>query len=474
MATTVVAAPPRQGRTALRILYLCLSFPLSLTYFIIVTTGLSAGLGLAVIGIGVVVLIATLWAGRGIGALERELTIHLLGVPVRPMSGPRPPATGVSQAVGRLLKDPVTWRCLAYVLVDFIFGTFAFVVLVGLFAVCVSLVLLPFLYLGANLLYNQDPAVYSQVRVGIPITGQLDVGYLLLTIAACPLGVLLGILSVRVLDAIAEAWGQFARLMLGQSDSRLALIAAEAEAEAQKVRAESAERSRQELIVNASHELRTPVASIQAHVDSLLRPGREMDEETRQYLAIVAKEANRLGVLVDDVLSVARADAGQVGVVVRAVDLAAVITEVCDALAPLARRDRNLSLVGDCPPGLALVAADRERLAQVLGNLVRNAVNYTQDGGLISVRAEDRADVVVVIVSDTGIGIAAPELARIFDRFYRVDESRSRDSGGSGLGLAIARDLVVAMGGTIEAESTPGVGTTFRISLRKAPPGLTA
>jgi two-component system, OmpR family, phosphate regulon sensor histidine kinase PhoR len=460
------------GRTYLRILYLLISFPLSLLYFIVIVTGLSLGLGLAVIGIGLLIALATAWLWRGFAMIERELTIHLLGIAVPPMSAPAPPATSFSQGVGRLLKDPVTWKSLVYLLVDFFFGVFAFVLVVVLFSLCVSLATLPLTYVGATILYNQDPTTFAGTNVAFPITGQLRGDNLLLSIAACAGGILLTLVSLRVLNAIGYGWGQFASAMLGQSETRLALASAEAEAATQRARAESADRSRQELIINASHELRTPVASIRAHVDSLLRPEREVDEETRQYLAIVSQEAERLGVLVDDVLEVARADAGQVRAVVRAVDAGEVVRAVCEALAPLARRERNLSLVGDCPPGLPQVVADRERLTQVLTNLVRNAVNYTQDGGIISVRAEDKDQHVVVSVSDTGIGIPAAELERIFERFHRVDASRARDSGGSGLGLAIARDLVVAMGGSIDAESTPGIGSTFRITLRKAPPGM--
>jgi signal transduction histidine kinase len=472
MMAVQARSAPFQGRTYLRILYLLISFPLSLTYFIVIVTGLSLGLGLAVIGIGLLIALATAWLWRGFATIERELTIHLLGVAVPPMSAPAPPATTFGQGVGRLLQDPVTWKSLVYLLVEFFFGILALVIVVVSFSLCVTLVTLPFTYVGATILYSQDPTTFAGTDVVFPITGQLRGDNLLLSIAACAAGILLTLVSLRVLNGIGFAWGQFGRVMLGQSETRLALAGAEAEAAMQRARAESADLSRQELIINASHELRTPVASIRAHVDSLLRPDREVDEETRRYLAIVAQEAERLGVLVDDVLAVARADAGQVQVVVRAVDVGEVVSGVCEALAPLARRARNLSLVGDCPPGLPGVVADRERLAQVLTNLVRNAVNYTQDGGIISVRAEDKDQNVVVSVSDTGIGIPAPELARIFERFYRVDASRTRDSGGSGLGLAIARDLVVAMGGTIDAESTPGIGSTFRITLRKAPPGL--
>jgi two-component system sensor histidine kinase BaeS len=111
--------------------------------------------------------------------------------------------------------------------------------------------------------------------------------------------------------------------------------------------------------------------------------------------------------------------------------------------------------------------ADRDRLAQVITNLVRNAVNNTLDGGIISVEAKLDRDRVAITVSDTGIGMEPEDLERIFDRFYRTDQSRARDTGGSGLGLAIVRDLMTAMGGWVEAESTPGRGTVFHVGLAR-------
>jgi two-component system sensor histidine kinase BaeS len=109
--------------------------------------------------------------------------------------------------------------------------------------------------------------------------------------------------------------------------------------------------------------------------------------------------------------------------------------------------------------------ADRDRLAQVLTNLIRNAVNHTPEGGIISADATQFGDRVLITVSDTGVGMDEADLARIFDRFYRADVSRGRDTGGSGLGLAIVRDLLAAMGGSIAAQSTPGQGSVFRVSL---------
>ncbi len=255
--------------------------------------------------------------------------------------------------------------------------------------------------------------------------------------------------------------------MLGVDESRLQLESAQAEAKSQQIRADQADQSRRELIVNASHELRTPVASISAHVESLLKPGRKIDAETRRYLTVVAAETNRLGSLVDDVLALARADADELHLDIEAVDVAAVIDQVCETLVPLARRERNLSLVHSSDSTMPRAMADRERLSQVLTNLVRNAVNNTPDGGIISVEAALRGDRIAITVSDTGIGMEPADLARIFERFYRTDESRAHNAGGSGLGLAIVRDLVTAMGGSVGAESVPGQGSVFHVWLAR-------
>jgi signal transduction histidine kinase len=143
-----------------------------------------------------------------------------------------------------------------------------------------------------------------------------------------------------------------------------------------------------------------------------------------------------------------------------------VIEEVYEALSPLARRERHVTLVREIPSDIPLALADRQRLAQVLLNLVRNAITYTPEGGIVSLSVErPDPDHLVLVVADTGIGIPPEDLERVFDRFYRTDASRARVSGGFGLGLAIVRDLVQAMGGTVSAQSTVGEGSRFRVTL---------
>jgi two-component system phosphate regulon sensor histidine kinase PhoR len=453
------------SRAYLRILYLLLAFPLGILYFTVIVTGLSVGLGLAIVIVGFLVLILTLLIWLVFARIERELAIHLLGADIRPMFAPDPTSLWTWQRLLRTLGDPVTWKTLTYLLIEFPFGIFSFTVVVTLASISLSLVLYPVIYVVLTSLYQQGLDPGGTMFPGVSIDGTFHssvfVGFLL--ISAFGLG--FTVVSVALMNGLGWVWARFAELMLGMGESRLQLAAAKAEAQVQYARADQADQSRRALIVNASHELRTPVASISAHVESLLKPGRQLDQETRNYLSVVAAETDRLGSLVDDVLALARADADELHLDIGPVEVADVIDQVCKALVPLARRERNLSLVHSSAPGLPRAMADRDRLAQVLTNLIRNAVNNTLDGGIISVEAAGSSDHVDITVSDTGIGMDPSDLARIFDRFYRTDQSRSRGTGGSGLGLAIVRDLLTAMGGSITVESVPGQGSVFRVRL---------
>ncbi len=458
----------RDSRTYLRILYLLLAFPLGTVYFVVILTGISVGFATAIVIVGFPILLLTLICWLGFGRLERELAVHMLGAHVRPMSVPGPPSTTHWQRLSKVLSDAVTWKSLVYVLLEFPFGTVAFTLATVLLSISAVLALYPLEYAGATVLHQQvgfpvDGTMWPNVQVNGSFDPGVFVGFFLISIV----GILLLVASIGALSGLGWVWGKFAEVMLGVDESRLQLAGAQAEAKVQEARAERADQSRRELIVNASHELRTPVASISAHVESLLKPERALDDDTRKYLSVVATETERLGALVDDVLALARADADELHLQVRPVDVSLVVEQVCEAIAPLARRERNLSIVHTSPANLPRAMADRERLSQVLTNLVRNAVNNTPEGGIISVAAAGDGTRVVVTVSDTGIGMDPADLDRIFDRFYRTDQSRTRDTGGSGLGLAIVHELLTAMGGEISVESTPGKGSVFTVSLAR-------
>jgi signal transduction histidine kinase len=273
-------------------------------------------------------------------------------------------------------------------------------------------------------------------------------------------------LALHILGLIGRAWGRFASDMLGVG-------VAERQVWEARRRAEAADRSRRELIMNVSHELRTPIASIQAHVDSLLLPesDRPDAEETDRRLKVTSAETRRLADLIEDLLMLARADTDDIKVTIREVEVGPIVEQVALAMQPLARDERKVTVNHEVASTAVWALADPDRLTQVLTNLVRNAVNYTPEGGVVSIRVPAAGGAhVQIAVSDTGVGISPADLEHIFERFYRADSSRSRNTGGFGLGLSIARELVEAMGGSMSATSQVGLGSTFWISLRSADP----
>lgn len=293
--------------------------------------------------------------------------------------------------------------------------------------------------------------------------------------------------TLLALNGLAVLWGRFALIAYGGSDTLRQLREAEARAAAEQTKAERAEQSRHDLIINVSHELRTPTASIRGHVESLLLALDETDGSTpsgatlRTQLGIVHREAERLGTLIEELLALARSETDQLQLNIEPVHAADVVDEVYQTLAPLARRDRQVTLVREVQPDLPPLLADRQRLTQVLLNLVRNAITYTPAGGIVSITlARADVDYLLLAVGDTGVGIPPQELERVWERFYRTDQSRARTSGGFGLGLAIVRDLVEAMGGAVAAHSVEGEGSCFEVRLPVAqlveadPPSTTA
>jgi signal transduction histidine kinase len=257
--------------------------------------------------------------------------------------------------------------------------------------------------------------------------------------------------------------GQLAERFNSMAD-RLAATLAELAAEKQTV--EAALQAKRELVANVSHELRTPLASIRGHTESLLLSGDGFDEARRRYLDVIHRQSEQLSRLIDDLFLLSTAESGALPLGLRPVALGEIFEEVVNSILPAARAERQVSLVTEVEPGLPPVLADRQRLAQVLANLVRNAVRHTPEGGLVAVRASKRDEqVALVSVEDTGDGIPAEQLEHVFERFYRADPSRDRASGGAGLGLAIVRELVAAMGGEVSAESVVGEGSRFSFTL---------
>ncbi|MBC7236768.1 MAG: HAMP domain-containing protein [Chloroflexi bacterium] len=222
------------------------------------------------------------------------------------------------------------------------------------------------------------------------------------------------------------------------------------------------ETRRQELIGNVAHELRTPLTSIKGYMEGLIDGVLPAEPHTFEKIRL---EADRLQRLVDDLQELSRVEAGAIPLNLKPVSMSVLITSTVEHLRPQFM-DKGVSIQTNIPPSLPKARADEDRLRQVLLNLVGNALQYTPTGGQVTVRAWAAAGFVHVEVSDTGIGIAPEHLPHLFDRFYRVDHSRSRAGGGSGIGLTIAKHLVKAHGGEISAQSAGlGRGSRFAFSI---------
>ena len=225
-----------------------------------------------------------------------------------------------------------------------------------------------------------------------------------------------------------------------------------------------AETLRRNLIADVSHELRTPLTIIQGNIQAILEGVYPLE---MAQMAGLYDETRLLTRLVDDLHDLALADAGQLRLErtpVNVSDLARTAVGQFDPVAEAAGVKLTLETSEDVPE----VLGDADRLAQALRNLLSNAIRHTPAGGQVTMRVGRSGEQVTIQVADTGSGIAPEDLPHVFDRFYRGDKSRSRRGGGAGLGLAITRQLVTAHGGQIEVASTPGLGTTFTITLPAA------
>jgi two-component system phosphate regulon sensor histidine kinase PhoR len=228
--------------------------------------------------------------------------------------------------------------------------------------------------------------------------------------------------------------------------------------------ARRAEATRRDFVANASHELRTPIAAIRAAAETLLSGAVDDPAAARRFVDIVARHAERLSRLTQDLLDLSRLESRQWRFDIAPADAGALARQVADLFGGAAR-EKGLALATEVPPGTT-VRADARALEQVLVNLVENAIKYTAEGS-VTLRAARDGEAWVVSVEDTGPGIERHHLPRIFERFYRVDAGRSRDQGGTGLGLAIVKHLAQGMGGDVSVESDSG-GTRFRVRLPAA------
>jgi signal transduction histidine kinase len=222
-------------------------------------------------------------------------------------------------------------------------------------------------------------------------------------------------------------------------------------------------KSRTELLADISHEIRSPLARIQTDAEILI--DREMgQEEQTQHLQAICEEVSHIDHLIDDLLMLSRLENNQLALERSPVSIEAVLSREA-ARFLLQMEEKGVALQQEIAPELPAISLDEKRIGQVISNLLANAIRYTPAGGTITVGAKAHEAEVTLWVRDTGAGIPAEDLPHIFDRFYRVDKSRSRSTGGTGLGLAIAKRFVEAHGGHIRAESEAGRGTVIIVTL---------
>jgi two-component system phosphate regulon sensor histidine kinase PhoR len=255
--------------------------------------------------------------------------------------------------------------------------------------------------------------------------------------------------SGRVFDAVAQP--------LDRQGERLGIVVVRDVSELRRL-----ESVRREFVANVSHELRTPLASIKALVETLEAGAKDDPAVSGTFFGQIVHEVDRLTGLVEELLDLARIESGRLALKFEAISPSVLISSGVDRLRPQIERS-HLELVNDVAPDLPRVSADRVRVEQVLVNLVHNAIKFTQPGGTIRVTAKIEGDQLAVSVADSGVGISAAELPRVFERFYKLDKARRSD--GTGLGLAISKHIVQAHGGTISVESELGNGATFTFTL---------
>ncbi|GAB4194965.1 MAG: hypothetical protein OHK0013_00640 [Sandaracinaceae bacterium] len=233
-----------------------------------------------------------------------------------------------------------------------------------------------------------------------------------------------------------------------------------------------AERLRREFVANASHELRTPLTAIRGFGETLADGALDDPSTTRRFLEAILRQTTRLERLAEDLAALAAAEATEEPLSTESLDVRVVASDVLASLGPLASA-RSIALRLQAPSRTVRARANARALEQVLSNLVENAIKYSPEGAKVVVAVRPLQHASCIEVRDRGRGIAPEHHARIFERFYRVDEGRARSEGGTGLGLAIVRHLVARMGGRISVDSALGEGATFRVELPRTARSIT-
>jgi len=219
------------------------------------------------------------------------------------------------------------------------------------------------------------------------------------------------------------------------------------------------ETMRRDFVANVSHELKTPLTSIKGFVETLLEGALEDKENSVNFLKIINDHADRLNTLIDDLLDLSHIESKEVVLRKDKFSLAGLVDEVILGFKSQAKK-KQIEVSSALPQGLEIIA-DKSKIEQVLVNLINNAIKYNKDKGFVRIYSGELTDKIKIIVEDSGSGIPARDIPRIFERFYRVDKARSRELGGTGLGLSIVKHIIELHGGNVGVESTEGLGSKF-------------
>lgn len=233
-----------------------------------------------------------------------------------------------------------------------------------------------------------------------------------------------------------------------------------------------ADEVRRDFVANVSHELRTPLSILRGYIETMLDDPKMSRGETTRILEVMDQHSKRLGLLANDLLTLAKLESGTSTLQPSEIDL---LRFLSDLVRDWGKKlgTKNLEPVVEVADDCSTIRADEERLREVFDNLLDNAVKYSSDGGSVRLATEQSNGEIILTVSDSGVGIGRDDLPRIFERFYRADKARSRELGGTGLGLSIVKHIVQLHGGRVEAESQVGKGTTIRVILPAAAPART-
>ena len=314
---------------------------------------------------------------------------------------------------------------------------------------------------------QSNPAAEQMLGRAIPIGGGESYDTLFSDVA--PLQGVLAVEQPGYLDGEREVDGRSLELLLTPFDQeRLGgvLVVIHDVTEQRKT-----EEMRREFVANVSHELRTPLTNIRSYAETLADNAGDIPPETeKNFLGVILNESDRMTHIVQDLLTLSRFDSGRSELNLAPFDFGEAVRDVYQANRLEAQRHGH-TMELELPGSLPEIVGDRERILQVMMNVVSNSIKYTPDGGRIRLSAGVQGKQVWMEVTDNGIGIPKEDRGRIFERFYRVDKARSRESGGTGLGLSIAKEIIDRHQGTIELVDRPGPGLTVRITLLVEGPG---